>query len=131
MSPGRRGDLRSGPVVGSGDRTTTGGVMTARLLRQLTARSNRRLILLLALLAAAWIGWAYAPPQPLVHWERPSAPVAWPVTCPDATCFGAAEIHPTELDERPTTLRLWQLATGRDLGAVPLRHDIGFDPQFA
>jgi hypothetical protein len=122
--------LTPNPSPQRGEGSKTRDMTMRRLLRRLRT-PNGRLVLLLALLASAWVGWTYWPPRPLTHWERPSPLVTWSLPCPDGTCFGAAELNPTQGGLETNTLRLWRLATGRDLATVPLHGSAWLNPRFA
>src|SRR5947209_14297213 len=91
--------------------------MIGRLLRRLVTRPNGRALLLLALLAAAWFGWALWPRRPLVRWTRPAGPLRRAVLAPDRRSLLTEEKGSTSLP-----IRLWELATGRELipaGEIP------------
>src|SRR5947209_1584059 len=94
--------------------------MIGRLLRRLVTRPNGRALLLLALVAAAWFSWALWPRRPLVRWTRPAGPLRRAVLAPNRRSLLTEEKGPTSFP-----VRLWDLATGRELiPAGEIFHDL-------
>src|SRR4051812_33926734 len=83
---------------------------------------GRRALLALAL-AAAWAWWAYAPPRPVAEWTVASAvPVEWQLAR-DRTCLACRTLRDVPIAPGTSApeygpLRLWDLASGRQLLAV-------------
>jgi WD40 repeat protein len=88
-----------------------------RWLRRLTGPAGRRVLLALAVVAA-WVGWAVAPPRPLVDRDAVCESVDRVTLSPDGTRLFAVGISGQVKQSARDSLRLWDAASGRELTAV-------------